>query len=178
LRHETKTEGHVRCPEGAKPATAKTVDGLRDFEHAGEQLDPTSTTTAPRHQAAPLAKGEHENLQPLLRQREKVLSKAELLAGEPLIKCILFRDYETRSTLNLAEVGAWKYASHPTTDVWCCAYAVDDGPIKLWIPGDPIPTEFSEAAQNPDWLVSCCKWRSLGLRARTKTLRLAVGSTA
>ena len=34
------------------------------------------------------------------------------------------------------------------------AYAVDDGPIKLWVPGDPVPPEFIEAAQNPDWLVS------------------------
>jgi DNA polymerase bacteriophage-type len=67
---------------------------------------------------------------------------------------ILFRDYETKSTLNLSEVGAWKYASHPTTDIWCCSYAVNDGPIKLWIPGDPIPPEFIEAAQNPDWVVS------------------------
>jgi hypothetical protein len=37
--------------KGVKPATAKTVDGLRDFEHAGEQLDPTPIPTAPRHQA-------------------------------------------------------------------------------------------------------------------------------
>ena len=66
----------------------------------------------------------------------------------------LFRDYETRSTLNIAGVGAWKYASHSTTDVWCCAYAVDDDPIKLWVPGESIPPEFKEAAQNPDWLVS------------------------
>ena len=35
----------------------------------------------------------------------------------------------------------------------CCAYCVDDGPIKLWVPGDPIPPEFIEAAQNPNWLV-------------------------
>ena len=66
---------------------------------------------------------------------------------------ILFRDYETRSTLNLADVGAWKYATHSQTEVWCCAFATEDGPIKLWIPGDPIPSEFIEAASNPDWLV-------------------------
>ena len=35
-------------------------------------------------------------------------------------KFVLFRDFETRSTLDLSEVGAWKYANHPTTDVWCC----------------------------------------------------------
>jgi DNA polymerase len=67
---------------------------------------------------------------------------------------ILFRDYETRSTIDLRDVGAWKYSMHCSTDVWCCAFAVDDGPIKLWVPGDPTPAEFVEAAQNPAWLVS------------------------
>jgi DNA polymerase bacteriophage-type len=67
---------------------------------------------------------------------------------------ILFHDFETRSTLDLSEVGAWKYACHKSTDMWCCAYAVDDGPIQLWIPGDPVPPEFIEAARNPDWTTS------------------------
>jgi DNA polymerase len=66
----------------------------------------------------------------------------------------LFRDFETRGTLNLPKVGAWCYAAHPSTDVWCCAYAVDDGEVKLWVPGDPDPPEFVEAAQNPEYLVS------------------------
>lgn len=67
---------------------------------------------------------------------------------------ILYRDYETRSTLDLRKVGAWKYASHPKTDVWCCAYAVDDGPVNLWVPGDPVPPEFIEASSSPAWVVS------------------------
>jgi DNA polymerase len=67
---------------------------------------------------------------------------------------ILLRDYETRSQLLLKAVGAWKYSAHASTDVWCCAYTVDDGPIQLWIPGDPVPMEFVEAARNPDWLVA------------------------
>lgn len=48
---------------------------------------------------------------------------------------VLHRDFETRSTLNLSDVGASRYATHPETDVWCCAYCVDDGPVKLWVPG-------------------------------------------
>jgi DNA polymerase len=67
---------------------------------------------------------------------------------------ILFRDYETRSTQDLKRIGAWKYARHPATDIWCCGYAVDDGEIKLWTPGEPMPEEFTEAAANPDWIVS------------------------
>jgi hypothetical protein len=74
--------------------------------------------------------------------------------GKSKAQTILFRDFETKSTLDLPDVGAWKYASDHTTDVWCCAYAVDDGPIELWVPGDPVAPEFIEAAQNPTWVVS------------------------
>jgi DNA polymerase len=63
---------------------------------------------------------------------------------------VLHRDYETRSTVDLRVVGADVYAQHPTTDVWVAAYCVDDGEIKLWKPGDPVPPEFLEAARNPD----------------------------
>jgi DNA polymerase bacteriophage-type len=66
---------------------------------------------------------------------------------------VLHRDFETRSTLDLSEVGVHVYAAHSTTDLWCCAYAVNDEPVKLWVPGDPVPQEFIEAANNPDWLV-------------------------
>ena len=66
----------------------------------------------------------------------------------------LFHDFETKSALDLTEVGAWKYACDTSTDIWCCAYAVDDGPIKLWVPGDPVPAEFLEAANDPAWLTS------------------------
>jgi DNA polymerase len=63
---------------------------------------------------------------------------------------VLFRDFETRSALNLKRVGSHKYAAHPSTDVWCCAYAVDDGPVSIWVPGDPVPPEFVEAPSSND----------------------------
>ena len=50
-------------------------------------------------------------------------------------------DFETRSTIELKDVGAYVYASHPTTDVWCMAYAFDDEPVQLWLPGQPIPSD-------------------------------------
>src|SRR6516164_1975953 len=67
---------------------------------------------------------------------------------------ILHRDFETRSTLDITDVGASRYAADPNTGVWCCAYAVDDGPIKVWTPGEPIPEEFHVAARDPDWLIA------------------------
>jgi hypothetical protein len=66
---------------------------------------------------------------------------------------VLYRDYETRSTIDLAKAGAWKYAAHPHTEVLCCAYAVDDEPPQIWTPKNPIPAVFVEAACDPAWLV-------------------------
>jgi hypothetical protein len=36
----------------------------------------------------------------------------------------------------------------------CAAYATDDEPVRLWKPGDPVPSEFIEAANNPSWVVA------------------------
>ena len=67
---------------------------------------------------------------------------------------ILHRDFETRSTLELPDVGAWQYAGGEHTGVWCCAFAVDGGPVELWVPGQPIPEVFFEAARDPSWLIA------------------------
>jgi DNA polymerase bacteriophage-type len=66
----------------------------------------------------------------------------------------LRRDIETRSAVDLKVVGAACYAAHPTTGVWCVAYAVDDGPVLIWHPdSEPIPGVFFEAARDPAWTV-------------------------
>jgi DNA polymerase len=70
-----------------------------------------------------------------------------------MAKHVLFRDYESRGVLKLEDVGAWRYAADSRTEILCCAYCVDDGPVKLWLPGDPVPPEFIEAARSPDWIV-------------------------
>ena len=67
---------------------------------------------------------------------------------------VLIRDYEIKSALDLTKVGAWKYSTDASTDVWCCNYAVHGDEIKLWLPGDPVPAEFIEAAQNPEWIAA------------------------
>ena len=72
----------------------------------------------------------------------------------PQVQHVFHRDYETRSQLVLKTVGAHPYAADPSTEFLCCAYAVDDDPAQLWLPGDPVPTEFLAAAQNPNWIVA------------------------
>lgn len=50
-------------------------------------------------------------------------------------------DFETRSEVDIWEVGAWLYSTHPSTEVQCIGYAVDDRPVQI-IPkelvGDPV----------------------------------------
>src|SRR6476661_6359660 len=67
---------------------------------------------------------------------------------------ILHRDYETRSQAILKTVGTYRYACDPSTSVLCAAFAIDDEPMQLWTPGDPVPTVFRLAAQNPNWIVA------------------------
>jgi len=74
-------------------------------------------------------------------------------ANVPFGQHVLHRDYETRSQAILKNIGTYKYASDPTTTALCCAYAIDDEPVELWTPDDPMPTAFIEAANNPNWLV-------------------------
>jgi DNA polymerase len=69
-------------------------------------------------------------------------------------KHVLHRDFETRSTVRLELAGAWRYAADSTTEVLCVGYAIDDGPVQIWTPGEPVPPEFVEAARKPDWLVA------------------------
>lgn len=63
----------------------------------------------------------------------------------------LFWDIETRSSVNLELVGAWRYASDPTTEILCVGGAVDDDELQIWLPGDPIPPAFITAAADPNW---------------------------
>jgi DNA polymerase bacteriophage-type len=43
-------------------------------------------------------------------------------------------DVETRSSLNLTEVGAPRYAAHPSTQVLVVAFAIDDADPEVWFP--------------------------------------------
>lgn len=51
-------------------------------------------------------------------------------------------DFETRSTVDLKQTGAYIYAMHESTDVWCMAYAFDEGEVQLWTPDMPCPPEL------------------------------------
>lgn len=57
-------------------------------------------------------------------------------------------DFETRSTVDLKKAGAHVYAQHETTDALCMAYAIDDGPVKIWILGESFPDILLQAVKS------------------------------
>jgi DNA polymerase bacteriophage-type len=63
----------------------------------------------------------------------------------------LVRDIETRSKVDLTEVGTHIYAAHPSTVIMCVAYAVNNEPVKIWHPGEPVPKAFVRAANGAKW---------------------------
>jgi DNA polymerase len=53
-------------------------------------------------------------------------------------------DFETRSAVDLRKTGVYKYASDPSTDIWCMAYKApwsDD--VLVWMPGDELDTRLT-----------------------------------
>jgi DNA polymerase len=75
------------------------------------------------------------------------------IVADAAVTHVVHWDIESRSELKLDKVGTHKYARHPSTQILCVCYAVDDGPVQIWLPGDPIPPEFPEIAQNPNWFL-------------------------
>jgi DNA polymerase len=53
---------------------------------------------------------------------------------------VLHIDFETRSTVDLREVGLHNYARHPDTGIWCMAWAIGDMEPEIWRKGEPLPT--------------------------------------
>lgn len=57
-------------------------------------------------------------------------------------------DFETRSAVDIKKVGAWNYSKHPTTDVLCMAFKVDNDRTKVWVRGDRWPQDLDVAIGN------------------------------
>lgn len=64
---------------------------------------------------------------------------------------VIHIDFETRSNVDLKKTGVHVYAADESTDVWCMAYAIDDGPVELWTPDD-LFLPFPESLLNPESL--------------------------
>jgi len=67
-------------------------------------------------------------------------------------------DFETRSAVDLRKTGVYKYASDPSTDIWCMAYKApwsDD--VQVWLPGNELDAYLE------DWIMAgglLCAWNA------------------
>jgi DNA polymerase len=52
---------------------------------------------------------------------------------------VLHLDFETRSPVDLRRLGHDCYFADERTRVLCMAYAMEEGPVALWLPGQPFP---------------------------------------
>jgi DNA polymerase len=55
---------------------------------------------------------------------------------------VIWLDFETRSECDLPARGPYNYSRHPSTQVLCMAYAINDGEVELWTPDQPFPREI------------------------------------
>lgn len=55
-------------------------------------------------------------------------------------------DYETRSEVNVKQVGGVTYAQHPSTEIMCVGYKINQSKSRIWLPwADRIPGELLDA---------------------------------
>lgn len=55
---------------------------------------------------------------------------------------VLHLDVETFSECDLGAAGAYKYAEDPSTELLCMGFAFDDGDVRQWKPGEPLPGDL------------------------------------
>jgi DNA polymerase bacteriophage-type len=62
----------------------------------------------------------------------------------------LHMDYETRSLVDLKEVGIDNYAKHPSTQILICCWALDREEVETWLPHlGPPPKKLLDALRDP-----------------------------
>jgi DNA polymerase len=61
-------------------------------------------------------------------------------------------DFETYSEIDLTQVGAHRYAEHPSTDIVCMSWEDERGEPQLWTPDDPFPEDLKKAVLAGDLL--------------------------
>lgn len=61
----------------------------------------------------------------------------------------VFIDFETFSECDLGDCGAFVYSEHPSTDILCLAYQIDDAPIRIYRPyeNDDLPYDLFDAIE-------------------------------
>lgn len=80
-------------------------------------------------------------------------------------------DFETRSLLDVTAVGVFRYVEHPSTSIWCLAWAFDDDEVHVWRPGDPAPRPVLDHIKGGGLI---CAWNAQFEKAVWPLLRFDV----
>ena len=59
----------------------------------------------------------------------------------------VYLDFEAASRLDLKLAGSSAYAEHPSTRVLLLCYAIGDGLVQTWRPGNPMPEDLRQAIE-------------------------------
>jgi DNA polymerase len=80
-------------------------------------------------------------------------------------------DFETRSEIDLRDVGAYTYSEHKTTDALCASFAIEGGDIHKWLRHMPFPAELARVMKAGDFRIvghnvtfEHCIWNNVMLR--------------
>lgn len=62
---------------------------------------------------------------------------------------VVHLDFETYSLLDVRDVGAYRYAEDPSTEVLICCYAINAGPVHTWYPFKhrEVPSDLAHAVK-------------------------------
>ena len=75
---------------------------------------------------------------------------------------MIWLDFETRSECDLKTAGVYNYARHDTTEVLCMSYAIDDGPVQTWRPGQLMPVITTQIRAHNAAFERLIFWHVLG----------------
>lgn len=86
-------------------------------------------------------------LRPELHKWIERLKRGEKISALELPRVVI--DFETRSIVDVTEVGAWAYAEHESTEILCLAYRLPwEHTTRLWTPLAAFPQELIDLAEN------------------------------
>lgn len=85
---------------------------------------------------------------------------------------MIYIDFETYSETDIRECGAWKYSTHPSTEILCMAFAIDEEPVQLWTPDNGCNLSRLFSLINSGSLVEAhnafferCIWQNVAMRS-------------
>lgn len=84
---------------------------------------------------------------------------------------MIYIDFETYSEADITACGAYKYSVHPSTEILCMAFAIDDQPVELWTPDNGCNLSQLFSLINSGSLVEAhnafferCIWQNVAVR--------------